>query len=148
MRIARFATALASFHLQWLDLTELGAVEKRTKLYPLFTPALRAAMREETVRFVDHVIRRRTTGGLQTLLTGRFSIVGEGLFQLYGLGAQTGQAASWRKVDWIHRAGRAAVASQLSHRARPLGQAVAGAAGQGAARDACSAPICRRRRPT
>lgn len=112
MQDRRFGDTLASFHLQWLDLTELGAVEKRTKLYPLFTHALRAAMREETVRFVDHVIRQ-DDGRLQTLLAGRFSIVGEGLLQLYGLGAPTGPAASWRKVD-LGATGRAGLLSQAS----------------------------------
>jgi hypothetical protein len=115
MKDERFRDTLASFHLQWLDLTELGAVEKRNKIYPLFTPALRAAMQEETVRFVDQVIRQ-DDGRLETLLAGRFSIVGEGLFELYGLGAQTGAAAGWRRIDLapMHRAGLLSQASFLT----------------------------------
>jgi hypothetical protein len=114
MKDGRFRDALASFHLQWLDLTELGAVEKRNKIYPLFTPKLRAAMQQETVRFVDQVIRQED-GRLETLLTGRFSVVGEGLFELYGLGARTGANADWRKVDLAPpRAGLLSQASFLT----------------------------------
>ena len=51
----RFRDTVASFHLQWLDLTELDGVEKRNSIYPLFTPDMRASMREETVRFADYV---------------------------------------------------------------------------------------------
>ena len=115
MKDERFRDTLASFHLQWLDLTELSGVEKRNKIYPLFTPALRAAMQEETVRFVDHVVRQ-DDGRLETLLTGRYSLLGEGLFELYGMGAQTGAAAAWRKVDLgpLHRAGLLSQASFLT----------------------------------
>ena len=65
----RFRDTVASFHLQWLDLTELDGVEKRNRIYPLFTPDMRASMREETVRFADHVVRQGD-GLLDTLLNG------------------------------------------------------------------------------
>ena len=124
----RFRDTLTSFHLQWLDLTELGGVEKRGKLYPLFTPELRTAMREETERFVDHVMRPppgaplvpgEDDGRLETLLSGRFSVVGEGLFELYGLGKATGPAAAWRKVELAatRRAGLLTQASFLTQHA-------------------------------
>jgi hypothetical protein len=115
MKDERFRDTLASFHLQWLDLTELGAVEKRNKIYPLFTPELRAAMQEQTVRFVDEVIRK-DDGRLETLLGARFSIVGGGLFELYGLGAQKGADADWRRVDLgpQHRVGLLGQASFLT----------------------------------
>lgn len=117
MKDERFRDTLASFHLQWLDLTELDGVEKRGKIYPLFTHKLRAAMREETVRFVDEVIRRED-GKLETLLAGRHSMVGEGLFELYGLGPQPTPTA-WRKVDLSgkNRAGLLTQASFLTRHA-------------------------------
>jgi hypothetical protein len=80
----RFDDTVASFHLQWLDLTELGSVEKRNRIYPKFTHDLRAAMREETVRFVEDVVRRGD-GRLQTLLAARYSIVNGPLRDLYGI---------------------------------------------------------------
>ncbi len=80
----RFGETIASFHLQWLDLTELDGVEKRNRIYPLFTPDMRASMREETVRFADHVLRQGD-GRLDTLLTARFTFVDSRLRELYGL---------------------------------------------------------------
>jgi hypothetical protein len=99
----RFADTLRSFHLQWLDVTELGGQEKRTKVYPLFNDDLRAAMREETVRFVDHVMREGD-GRLETLLTARYSFLGGPLFELYGLGKEK---RPWQQValDPQRRAG-------------------------------------------
>jgi hypothetical protein len=115
MKDPRFADTLASFHLQWLDLTELPAVEKRNKLYPLFTPAMRSAMQEETIRFADQVIRR-DDGDLATLLAARFSILGGGLHELYGLPAPADKGATWQRVDLsgAHRAGLLTQASFLS----------------------------------
>jgi hypothetical protein len=106
MQDPRFHDSIASFHMQWLDLTELPAVEKRGKLYPLFNPALRAAMQEETSRFADQVIRQED-GKLETLLSGRFSMLGGGLFALYGLPAPADKGATWLRVDLkaSHRAG-------------------------------------------
>jgi hypothetical protein len=120
MADARFRDTLASFHEQWLDLTELGGVEKRGKLYPLFSPELRTAMREETIRFVDEVIRAPQGGArLETLLSAPFSMVGEGLYQVYGLGKKSGAEAAWRKVDLgtQHRAGLLTQAAFLTRHA-------------------------------
>jgi hypothetical protein len=115
----RFGDTVSSFHLQWLDLTELGSVEKRNKIYPLFTHELRGQMREETVRFVDHVVREGD-GSLDTLLGAPFSIVGGKLYELYGLGKREGADAGWQKVDLTaaHRAGlltQAAVMTAHAH---------------------------------
>jgi hypothetical protein len=95
----RFRNTVGSFTLQWLDLTELDGVEKRTRIYPLFTHQLRAGMREETVRFADHVIREGD-GLLDTLLNGRFTFVDAKLRELYGL-PKVAQANDdgWSRVD-------------------------------------------------
>jgi hypothetical protein len=115
MRDDRFRDSLASFHLQWLDLTELPAVEKRNKIYPLFTPALRTAMQEETTRFADRVITQED-GKVETLLNGRFSVLGGGLFELYGLPVPADKGATWQRVDLqtSHRAGLLSQASFLT----------------------------------
>jgi hypothetical protein len=94
----RFRNTVGSFTMQWLDLTELDGVEKRIKIYSLFNHQLRADMREETIRFADHVIRDGD-GLLDTLLNGRFSFVNARLRELYGLPkAQTG-GDGWARVD-------------------------------------------------
>jgi hypothetical protein len=108
----RFANTVRSFHLQWLDVSELDGQEKRKKIYPLWTDDLKAAMREETVRFADHVVRAGD-GRLDTLLTARFSFVGGPLFELYGLGKREGDAAAWQKVD-LDRTQRAGILTQPS----------------------------------
>jgi hypothetical protein len=124
----RFRDTVASFHLQWLDLTELGAVEKRNKIYPLFTPDMRASMREETVRFADFVVREGD-GLLDTLLTGRFSFVDGRLRELYGMpkvtaaagpaGKSGGAADGWSRVDLtsMPRAGLLTQASVMTKHA-------------------------------
>jgi hypothetical protein len=111
----RFGDSLSSFHLQWLDLTELGSVEKRKKIYPLFTHELRAQMREETMRFVDHVVREGD-GRLDTLLGAPYSMVGGDLYELYGLGKRAGAEAGWKQVDLApaHRAGLLTQASVMT----------------------------------
>jgi hypothetical protein len=112
MRDERFADSLASFHMQWLDLTELPAVEKRNKIYPLFTPELRAAMQGETTRFADRVIRQED-GTLETLLNGRFSVLGGGLFELYGLPVPPDKGATWQRVN-LSASSRAGLLTQPS----------------------------------
>ena len=116
-RDERFRDATTSFHLQWLGVVELEGKEKRRRIYPLWTDDLRAAMREETVRFVDHVLREGD-GRLETLLTARFSILNGPLFGLYGLGTPPGgrDAKYWQKValDPAQRAGILTHASVLA----------------------------------
>ena len=85
MRDPRFEDTIGSFHLQWLDLTELDAVEKRRKIYPLFTPELREAMKQETLRYASWVIRERG-GAFEELMAGRRSRISGPLYELYGLG--------------------------------------------------------------
>ncbi len=76
--------AIQSFHLQWMDIEAIASVGKDKIVYPNFATALRDAMRNETVNFVDHVIRRGD-GKLDTLLTSSSSMVDGGLFDLYGV---------------------------------------------------------------
>lgn len=79
----RARDALSSFHLQWLGLDNVAEVAKDSALFPAFTPALSSAMREETVRFADFVIRRGD-GRLQTLLSAPFTVASSELLALYG----------------------------------------------------------------
>src|SRR5437763_514898 len=44
---------LLSFHQQWLGLGGLLAIEKDSRRYPLFSPDMRVAMRDELEGFVD-----------------------------------------------------------------------------------------------
>jgi hypothetical protein len=86
----RFADTVDAFHLQWLDLAGLDNVTKDTTLYPLYTPALAAAMRTETLKFANYVLRE-DDAKLGTLLTASYSFPEGPLLPLYGLktGAST-----------------------------------------------------------
>jgi hypothetical protein len=109
----RFRDTATSFHLQWLGVSELEGKEKRKKLHPLWSEELRALMREETVRFVDHVLREGD-GRLETLLTARSSILSGPLYDLYGLKKPAG--SGWQEValDPQQRAGLLTQASVMT----------------------------------
>jgi hypothetical protein len=80
----RAADAIPAFHLQWLGLGEMDAVDKDPVRFPQFDTVLVDAMRAETAAFSDFVVRRGD-GLMSTLLTANFSFPQGPLFQLYGL---------------------------------------------------------------
>jgi hypothetical protein len=110
---ARFSDAAVSFHLQWLDVVELPGKEKKKSMHPLWSEEMRAAMREETVRFVDDVIKGGD-GRLETLLTASYSIAGGPLLKLYGVSDP--KSSAWRRIDLdpTQRAGLLTQASVLT----------------------------------
>lgn len=80
----RAIDGIRSFHRQWLDLRELETTSKNPSLYPAFTPELKAAMVEETLRFsADAVLRGGDT--VTTLLTSSRTFVNAALARLYGV---------------------------------------------------------------
>jgi hypothetical protein len=98
----RARDSVVSFYLQWLQVDDLLSVEKDSEVYPMFTPELRAAMREEIEEFVDQVARRTDAGGgtLEALLTARYSFLRGPLHALYGVPAGAGgNAAGLRRTD-------------------------------------------------
>jgi uncharacterized protein DUF1592/uncharacterized protein DUF1588/uncharacterized protein DUF1595/uncharacterized protein DUF1587/uncharacterized protein DUF1585 len=76
--------SVASFYFQLLEMTDLATVDKDAKLYPQYTPAVRAAMTAELNAFAS-----RTTlegdGKLETLLTTSQSYPTAALAPIYGL---------------------------------------------------------------
>ena len=80
----RAKDAIASFHLQWMGVDDMTAVDKDPSLFPTFSVALVEAMQKETADFAEYVIRRGD-GRLETLLTASFSIIDGPLFDLYGV---------------------------------------------------------------
>jgi hypothetical protein len=80
----RFADTLGSFHLQWLELTRVSSLSRDEELFPDYTAELGAAMREETLRFVDYVIREGDAR-FETLLTAPYSFPSEPLLPIYGI---------------------------------------------------------------
>ncbi|MDB5295509.1 MAG: hypothetical protein JWO31_1492 [Phycisphaerales bacterium] len=73
-----------SFAVQWLGLRPLGTTAKPDPtLYPEFTDAIAAAMREEAVRLFDYVVREDRP--LTDLLDADYTFVNDDLAHFYGL---------------------------------------------------------------
>jgi hypothetical protein len=102
-----------AFYEQWLGVNELEHSNKDAQLFPQFTPELREAMREETVRFVNHVIWEGD-GKLATLLSAPYSFMDSRLAALYGIPAPTGQGFQQVSLNPAERAGILTQASLLS----------------------------------
>jgi hypothetical protein len=100
MKDPRFAGTLASFHSQWLSLHELGGAEKDPKMFPdpVWNPAIKAALAEESRRFVEHVLAEGD-GKLETLLAAPFSVLSDPLYAFYGLPRPPGGAGDWQRVE-------------------------------------------------
>lgn len=91
------ASALVdNFAMQWLQLGRLQAVAPDAKLFPTFTEPLRAAMAEETKRFLAEIIREDRS--LLDLISADFTYLNEPLAKHYGIidthGTLAGQAPS------------------------------------------------------
>ena len=108
----RARDAIESFHVQWLGLDAILELDKDGVLFPEFGPELAAAMREETVRFADHVIRQGD-GRLETLLSAPFTFAEGPLLSLYGA-APSANPAEPVMLDPTQRAGLLTQAAFLS----------------------------------
>ena len=89
--------ALRSFYEQWLGLPLLETVAKDSTAYPLWNEDLRAAMHEETGRFIDHVLWE-DDALLRTLFTANYSFLNGPLAKLYGAPAPRDAAAFTRTM--------------------------------------------------
>jgi hypothetical protein len=92
----RFRATLGTFHDQWLELKDITGTEKDAKTFPTWSPELKAAMVEESRRFVDGVMA--DDGRVQTLLTAPYSYLTGPLYDLYGV-ARPASTAGWQKVQ-------------------------------------------------
>jgi hypothetical protein len=91
----RAREGVADFFRQWLGMDEVLGAQKSPTVYPRWSPSLGASMREEGLRFVQHVMFD-AGGKLGTLFTAGESILTPELGQLYGI-AVTGQP--WQRVS-------------------------------------------------
>ncbi|MFM1886285.1 MAG: hypothetical protein RL026_1442 [Pseudomonadota bacterium] len=89
------ATALVEgFALRWLDLDELDVVAPDERLFPAFTPALRADFAQELRLFLQDVLLQDRS--IMALLDGRDSFLNERLARHYGIAGV--QGAGFRRV--------------------------------------------------
>jgi hypothetical protein len=108
---ARAATNV--FYERWFGLHELENANKDPQLFPQFNSELRDAMREETLRFVNHVIWEGD-GKLATLLSAPYSFVDARLAALYGVPAPSGPGFQRVALNPAERAGVMTHASMLA----------------------------------
>jgi hypothetical protein len=87
-----------NFALQWLQLGRLATHSSDAKTFPAWRPELRAAMLEETRRFVREIVD--TDRSILELLDGSFTWVNRPLAELYGVGAPAGfKEGEWKRVS-------------------------------------------------
>ena len=93
-----------NFAEQWLHLTALKSTTPDPKLFPDFDESLRQAMREETVRFVTHVIE--TDSSIMDFLDADYTFLNERLAKHYGIEGLSGDEFRLVKLEpGQHRGG-------------------------------------------
>ncbi|WP_437900119.1 DUF1592 domain-containing protein [Sorangium sp. So ce124] len=119
----RARAAVANFHAQWLQLSNIDTLTKDPAVYPGFHAGLPALLRAETEAFLDHVVFEDDAGDVATLLTAPYSLMNAELRAFYGLGAAGGAEApgelSVVPLDPAQRAGFLTQASVLAVLAKP-----------------------------
>ncbi len=92
----RARDAVATFHQQWLDYDRVNNVTKDPELFPEWSPAIGALMREEMMTFVDHVVFDGP-GDFGTLLTANYTFANGELAGLYGV---TSSGDGFERIDF------------------------------------------------
>jgi hypothetical protein len=117
----RAHAAVGAFYAQWLGLPLLDTATKDQSAYPQFDDTLRAAMAEETKRFVDNVIWN-DDAKLSTLFTAPYSMLNAPLAKLYGVSGPTSATTFTRTMlDTTQRMGVLTQASLMTAFASPAG---------------------------
>lgn len=88
-----------NFYRQWLGLDKLDNLTKDPVAFPDFSPEVAAYMKEETSRFMDHVIWE-LDGGLDLLLSLSYTFVNGPLAKLYGYAPAPKDEATWVLADF------------------------------------------------
>jgi hypothetical protein len=96
-----------------LPISGLSGLERDRTLYPTFTPALGALMREETQRFLEHEIFEGP-GSWRSALTAPYTFVNEPLAKFYGMSGVSGDAFQKVDVDPARRLGLLTQAGMLA----------------------------------
>jgi hypothetical protein len=109
----RAVDGVKSFHRQWLGLRALGTASKDSALYPAFTPELKRAMVEETLRFSAHAVFE---GGdtVSALLTSKKTFVNAPLAKLYGVPPPPGDGFALVDLPPSERSGLLTQASVMA----------------------------------
>jgi hypothetical protein len=100
----RARPAVLHFYEQWLQLDAIDRMVKNTDLYPAYSDALKPAMKEETRRFVEHLVWE-SNGTVADLLTAPYTFVDADLAGLYGVTPPSGDGFARVDLDPSQRAG-------------------------------------------
>ncbi|HZO16485.1 MAG TPA: DUF1592 domain-containing protein, partial [Polyangiaceae bacterium] len=114
----RARDAIANFHRQWLELGRLDHVTKDAALFPSYGPELVALLRQETNRFIEHVLLEGD-GTLHTLLRADYSFMNATLAAHYGVSGAAGEELEMVPLDATRHSGLLTHASLLSTLAGP-----------------------------
>jgi hypothetical protein len=110
---ARAAPMVTAFAGQWLGLDELASIDKEITAFPSWKPELRAPMRLETDKLIEHVLWKGD-GKLSTLMTAPFTFMNATLAGFYGVAGVTGDAFQQVPLDPAQRSGLLTHAGLLS----------------------------------
>jgi hypothetical protein len=80
----RSQDGIVNFGAQWADLRRLDGISLENEIYPDFGNEMREAMRVESERFIDHVIRQQD-GDVGMLLTSTDAFVDYRIAPVYGV---------------------------------------------------------------
>src|SRR5262249_7484276 len=110
------ATLVTSFAIKWLDLDKLDSVVPDPKLFPAFTPQLRADFTQEAELFLRSVLLEDRD--VVTLLDARYTYLNEHLARHYGI--QNVRGPQFRRVELTDEArfgllGKGAVLMRTSY---------------------------------
>jgi Protein of unknown function (DUF1592)/Protein of unknown function (DUF1588)/Protein of unknown function (DUF1595)/Protein of unknown function (DUF1585)/Protein of unknown function (DUF1587) len=109
---------LRSFHFQWLELERIDGLNKSQAAFSNWSPALAAAMRDETIAFVEHVFGQGD-GKLGTLLSAPISFPSASLTAVYGLQTSDIVSGEPTRLNPEQRAGLLTQGSFLAVHAHP-----------------------------
>jgi uncharacterized protein DUF1592/uncharacterized protein DUF1588/uncharacterized protein DUF1595/uncharacterized protein DUF1587/uncharacterized protein DUF1585 len=83
------------FHDQWLQLANIGSLEKDPMVYPKFSPAVATAMQQEVRSIVDAVVFQGD-GKIGGLFTAPYTFLNDALGKFYGV---SGLGPTFTRVD-------------------------------------------------
>jgi hypothetical protein len=106
------------FGTQWIHVRGFNELkEKNEKLFPTFTPALRAAIYEESILFFQDLFR--SDRPVTAILDADYTFLNESLAKHYGIPGVIGP--EWRRVDGVNKFGRGGILGLASVQAKQSG---------------------------
>jgi hypothetical protein len=106
------------FGTQWIHVRGFDELkEKNEKLFPTFTPELRAAIYEESILFFQDLFRSNRP--VTAILEADYTFLNETLARHYGIPGVSGP--EWRRVDGVRQYGRGGILGLASVQTKQAG---------------------------